>query len=180
MALQYTNRRSQTYILHQGTTKTGKPKYYFSLKTEGNLIDSISEGFEIYENPNCQVYLRKILPKVFSDRELEIVDHGIKKYSKVKNFIIDVKDKSLVIYLADQDVEKLSEILSSLRGQEVDSNRLESLLTYGPMMRFLKRKNSKSFGVQRWCFRGSVDDWIDLDEGEDLESLVKKYAPHLG
>lgn len=180
MALQYTNRRGQTYILHQGTTKTGKPKYYFSLKTEGNLIDAIPEGFEIYENPNSQVYLRKIQPKVFSDRELEIVNQGIKKYSKVKHFIIDVKDKTIIIYLADEDVLNMPAILSPFVGRDTSLKHLETLLTYGPMMRFLKRKNSKSFGVQRWCFRGSVDDWIDLDEGEDLESLVKKYAPHLG
>lgn len=180
MVLQYINRRGQTYVLHQSTTKTGKPKYYFSLKTEGNLLDSIPEGFEIYENPNSQVYLRKIQPKVFSDRELEIVDQGIKQYSKVKNFIIDVKDKSIIIYLADQDVDKLSDILSELGGRDTSSRHIETLLTYGPMMRFLKKKDSKNFWVQRWCFRGAVDDWIDLDAGEDLESLVKKYAPHLG
>ncbi|MCT7977290.1 hypothetical protein [Laspinema olomoucense] len=179
MVLQYTNRRGQTYVLHQSTTKTGKPKYYFSLKTEGNLLDSIPEGFEIYENPNSQVYLRKIQPKVFSDRELEIVDQGIKKYSKIKNFIIDVKDHSMIIHLPDQDVGKVSDILSSFGGYNA-SQHLTSLLTYTPMMRFRRRKDSKNFWVQRWCFRGSVDDWIDLDAGEDLESLVKKYAPHLG
>ncbi|MCT7985511.1 hypothetical protein NG796_19745 [Laspinema sp. A4] len=180
MALQYTNRRGQTYFLHQGTTKTGKPKYYFSLKTEGNLIESIPEGFEIYENPNAQVYLRKIQPKVFSDRELEAVDQGIKKYSKIKNFILDVKDNSIIIHLPEQNVGNISEILTASGRKDTLLNDLESLLTYNPMMRFLRKKDSKSVRVQRWCFRGSVDDWIDLDEGEDLERLVKKYAPHLG
>ncbi|MEM9484752.1 MAG: hypothetical protein AAGA83_13815 [Cyanobacteria bacterium P01_F01_bin.116] len=28
MTITYTNRSLQTYYLHQGTTKTGKPKYY--------------------------------------------------------------------------------------------------------------------------------------------------------
>ncbi|MCT7957156.1 hypothetical protein [Laspinema palackyanum] len=180
MALKYTNRRGQTYFLHQGTTKTGKPKYYFSLKPKGNLINVIPDGYEIYENPNSQVYLRKIKPKLFSDRELETVEQGIKQYSKVKNFIIDVKDKSIIIYLPDQDVDNLSDILSELGGRDISSRHIETLLTYGPMMRFLRRKDSKKFWVQRWCFRGSVDDWIDLAAGEDLESLVKKYAPHLG
>ncbi len=115
MALKYTNRRGQTYVLHQGTTKTGKPKYYFSLKTEGNVIDSIPEGYEIYENPNSQVYLRKIQPKVFSDRELETVEQGIKRYSKIKHFIIDVKDKSIIIYLADEDVLNLPDNLQPIR-----------------------------------------------------------------
>ena len=53
----YTNAKGKTYYLHQGTTKTGKPKYYFSMESEGHLAASIPVGFEIYENPNAQVFL---------------------------------------------------------------------------------------------------------------------------
>ena len=180
MVLKYTNCRGQTYVLHRGTTKTGKPKYYFSLQTNGNVIDSIPEGYEIYEHPRGQVYVRKIQPKVFSDRELETVKQGIKQYSQVKNFILDIKDKSIIIYLADEDVINLPEIFIPFGGKDNYLKHLASVLSYTPMMRFMRRKDSKNFWVQRWCFRGSVDDWIDLDAGEDLESLVKKYAPHLG
>ena len=56
MTITYTNRSLQTYYLHQGTTKTGKPKYFFSKKSEGNLVEQIPDGFEIYENPNAQVF----------------------------------------------------------------------------------------------------------------------------
>ena len=35
MAITYTNRKGKTYYLHEGVTKKGKPRYYFSLKDEG-------------------------------------------------------------------------------------------------------------------------------------------------
>ena len=64
MPITYTNAKEKMYYLHQGTTKTGKPKYYFSTKPEGTLAASIPDGFEIYENPNAQVFLRRIPPKI--------------------------------------------------------------------------------------------------------------------
>src|SRR4029453_1265485 len=50
----HTNAKGKIFYLHQGTTKTGKPKYHFSMQSEGTLAESIPAGFEIYENPNAQ------------------------------------------------------------------------------------------------------------------------------
>ena len=49
----HTNAKGKTYYLHQGTTKTGKPTYHFSMQSEGTLAEIIPAGFEIYENPQC-------------------------------------------------------------------------------------------------------------------------------
>ena len=69
MPITHTNAKGKTYYLHQGTTKTGKPKYYFSMESGGPLADAIPEGFEMYENPNAQVFLRRIPPKLITDEE---------------------------------------------------------------------------------------------------------------
>ena len=45
----HTNRSLQTYYLDQGTTKTDKPRYFFSIKSEGTLVDEIPDGFEIFQ-----------------------------------------------------------------------------------------------------------------------------------
>ena len=58
MAIEYINRKGDTYYLHERKTKTGKPKYHFSMKKDGELVESIPHGYEIYENPNAQVFLR--------------------------------------------------------------------------------------------------------------------------
>ena len=47
-----------------GNVKTGKPRYWFSTKAEGDLVDAMPEGHEIYENPDAQVFLRKIVPQL--------------------------------------------------------------------------------------------------------------------
>ena len=56
MPVKHVNRKRQTYFLHEGKTKTGKPKYFFSKDSEGNLLDAVPDGYEIYENPNAQVF----------------------------------------------------------------------------------------------------------------------------
>lgn len=55
-AVQHINRKEDTYYLHQGRTKTGKPKYFFSRKSEGELCRQLPDGYEIYENPRGQVF----------------------------------------------------------------------------------------------------------------------------
>lgn len=57
--IQFTNRKNNIYYLHRGTTKSGKQKYYFSKNQDGILADAIPDGFEIYENLNAQVFLRR-------------------------------------------------------------------------------------------------------------------------
>ena len=57
MPITHTNAKGQTFSLHQGTTKTGKPKYYFAMQSDGVLANTIPQGYEIYENPNAQVFL---------------------------------------------------------------------------------------------------------------------------
>src|SRR6266478_4379866 len=107
----YTNAKGQPFSLHQGTTKTGKPKYYFAMQGEGTLAESIPAGYEIYENPNAQVFLRRIPPKMLTDEECQIVDEGMRRYAEVKDYKIDVKGNAILIYTAEQDMETLAAIV---------------------------------------------------------------------
>lgn len=152
------------------------------MKEDGVLAESIPEGYEIYEDPNARVSLRKIRPKIITDEEVAIVENGVRDFAKLDNFKIDVKSNSIVVFLPDQDLDRLEGILSQLW---LDSSKvhqaLSEVLSYSPMMRFiLIDEESRKFGVERYCFRGSMDDWIDLDESTDLARLVKKYGKHLG
>jgi hypothetical protein len=65
----HTNAKGQTFSLYQGTTKTGKPKYYFAMQSEATLAKAAPAGYEIYENPNAQIFLRRIPPKIITDDE---------------------------------------------------------------------------------------------------------------
>ncbi|ODS37567.1 hypothetical protein BEH94_10100 [Candidatus Altiarchaeales archaeon WOR_SM1_SCG] len=187
MPVTHINRSGDTYYLHEGKTKKGNPKYYLSKKKDGVILNSIPEGYEIYENPNAQVFLRRIPPKIITDGEISIVEKGVKKYSVLKEFKIDVRKNSIVIFTPDQDPDDLKEILSDFAGYinpDTDSKLSQFLKrnqTYSPMMRFvLTDKKTREFNVERYCFLGSIDDWMVIDTSCDLAKLVKKYTLHLG
>ena len=52
MNVTYTNRKGYTYYLCRGTTKTGKPRYYFAREPKGDPVEQIPEGYEIRESVN--------------------------------------------------------------------------------------------------------------------------------
>jgi len=178
----YINRRSQTFYLHQGKTKTGRPKYFFSLRSSGPLVKALPEEYEVYETPNGQVFLRKKKPTIISDSEIRVVDEGMRRYSDVEYYKVDAKKNAIIVYLADQDIEAIRELLPkkyilTYRGME---KTLDSILDYSPMMRFVLTDNEKrKFVAERYCFLGSIDDWIYISGPDKLENLIKKYLKHL-
>ena len=185
MPITHTNAKGKTYYLHQGTTKTGKPKYYFSTKSEGPLADAIPEGFEIYENPNAQVFLRRIPPKLITDEERQIVEDGMRKYAEVQDYKIDVKGNAIVVYTADQDIETLADVFKDMYPGPAANTQLMTLLRkeihYSPMLQFmLEDAQRRTFVTQRYCFRGAIDDWVDIGTPGKLATLVQKYVKHLG
>jgi len=153
MAVEHINRRGQKYYLHQGITKTGKPKYLFSMKSEG-MVQTIPDGFEIYENPNAQVFLQRIQPKIITDDEIATVDKGIKKFSHLQ-CLIDIKKDIIYIYIPS--------------------------ISYSAMLRFILFDDIKRiFMTERFCSLGSIDDWIGIGGSDTLQKLVEKYVKHLG
>jgi hypothetical protein len=180
----HTNTKGKTYYLHQGMTKTGKSKYYFSMESEGHLAESIPVGFEIYENPNAQVFLRRIPPKIITDEERQVVEDGMRKYAEVQDYKVAVKGHAILVYTADQDIETLADVFKEMYPGPAAHTQLRALLRqgihYSPMLQFLlEDAQRRLFTAQRYCFRGSIDDWIDIGHGP-LPTLVKRYVKHLG
>ena len=183
MPITHTNAKGKLYYLHQGTTKTGKPKYYFSMQSEGTLAASIPAGFEIYENPNAQVFLRRIPPKIITDEERQVVEDGMRKYASIQDYKIDVRGNAIEIHIAHQDSETFREMFTGAR-PDLDQTQIAAFVAqavhYMPMMQFLlEDEQRRTFTAQRYCFIGSIDDWIDLGHGQ-LTKLVKRYIKHLG
>jgi len=183
MAITYVNRKEQTFYLHRRVAKKGNPKYYFSQKNQGELVNSIPKGFEIYEHPNAQVFLRRIRPQLITDEEVEIVRRGMDKYSEVKYYQIDVKKNIISVFLVDQDVEMMSESytsspsMKSMTPQEV-ANEIGS---YSPWLKFvLIDDRRRLFVTERHRFFGSDKEWVEIGEPTELAVLVKKYMKHLG
>lgn len=181
MPVQFKNRKGKRYYLHQGKTKTGAPQYFFSMKAEGDLAEAIPEGYEIYENPNAQVFLRKVQPKLIFDSEKA----GIEKHlpDSPGRFLCDIKGKTITIFEADQEIKSLEESFRSLAfPRMIDASELSrKVTTYSAMFRFtLQNPDKRLFTLERYCFKGSIDDWLYIAGPEELETLTKKYLKHLG
>jgi hypothetical protein len=183
--LTHTNAKGQTFSLYQGTTKTGKPKYYFAMQSEATLATAIPAGYEVYENPNAQVFLRRIPPKIITDVERQVVKEGMHKYATVKDYKIDVKGNALLIYTAEQDMDALTALFKDIYPDPTANvelmTTLRNTLHYSPMLVFqLVDAQRRTFQTQRYCFLGSVDDWITIGKPGTLATLVKRYVKHLG
>lgn len=184
MPITYVNAKGRTYYLHQGTTKTGKPKYHFSPKSEGKLVEVIPESYEIYEHPNAQVFLRQIQPKLITDAERQVVENGMQKYSGVSHYKIDVKGKAILIYSSGQGIAALSSIFQDFPMSAAEKSELMSSfdrhVNYTPVMKFeLIDESKRLFTTQRYCYRGSVDDWIYIGTSGELPLLVRRYVKHI-
>lgn len=185
VAVEYKNRSGKTYYLHIGKTKTGKSKYHFSLKQKGELADEIPEGYEIYEHPaNGRVFLRKELPRLITDLEKHIVEKELKKADPSKWYLVDIKGKEMTIFESNQDIDRLKAIFGP-RAPLNDPSFMDDILSiaveYGPIMKFvLQDEKKRTFGVERYCFLGSIDDWIYIGGPGPLKKIAKEYVKHLG
>ena len=90
---------------------------------------------------------------------------------------MDVQGEHIVVYHAEKSRLDLGDFPFALR-EPIFFGRYMKLLQF-----ILTDEDERTFRVQRWCFRGSIDDWIDLwsSGGEgNLSDLVKKFCPHIG
>ncbi len=183
MPLQYKNGKKQIYFLHQDIINTGKPKYFFSMKNNGNVLDEIPDGFEIYENPNAQVFLRRVQRKIILDNEKNLVEQGIKDFSTLKYWQVDIKKNIIIVFEPNQDVEELAGLYRSVPKSTSSKieERMRQVMSYSPILRFVLIDTDKRlFQTERFCFLGSIDDWIIVGNHGQLKTLVKKYVKHLG
>jgi len=185
MPLSYTNRRAKTYYLHIGKTKTGKDKYFCSMKKDGVLLDEVPEGFEIYENPDGLVYLRRKRKTLLTEDELASIGDAMKTMTSLKDYEYKIEhDKdNITVFLLDDDPKSFLEILNPSKARHERYVREFAIRsgTYTAMMRFrLIDTQERLFETERYCFRGSVDDWIRISVAGTLESHAKNFLKHLG
>jgi len=177
MFIQHINRCSEIYYLYQGITKTGNPKYFFSRKVKDGRLDNIPDGFEIYENPDAQVFLiRKVRPLI-TENEKQFVISAIKNNQDIEYFIIDVKKNIITIYTANDELAATGDFYF------LPFNRvnIQKYLNYMKEMRFvLVDEETRSFIVERFCYRGSIDDWIGIGGPAQLSQIATTFVDSIG
>jgi len=190
MAYQYRNRRGHVYLLQMGKTRKGNDRYYFGRKLTGTPVEEIPAGYEVYESPERgQVFLRKIRPSAISEVERELVAEKVRDHLSHDTFAVEVEGNSLVVWLPTQSLDQADAVVRKLAGPDAlqsqwfraARDQMHRDLSYEKLMRFeLIDEDERLFAAYRWCFRGSIDDWLPIAGpgllSDHLEVLVKRLG----
>ena len=152
------------------------------MKAENTTKEPVPKGFEIYEHPrNAQVFLRKIPQQLITKEEIRVVQKGLKKKLDATQYKIDVRKDSIQIYTPDQDIDALSAIIAEYsKINPTPEKLLQDVITYSPKMQFtLIDKEKRIFIAKRFCYRGEIDDWIDIGTRGSLDEVVDQFIKHL-
>jgi hypothetical protein len=186
MPITYTNRKGFTYTLCRGTTKTGKPRYTFSREPKDEPVEQIPEGYAISESVNGIVSLSKERPNQLRSEEVEAVNAVLARHPLKRKYRIGLKPNRIDIYElvgpGSQDIGamlKKNGLLGAYTPEHLRAS-IDDYARFTPVMRFtLIDAEHRTFGAERMCYLGSIDDWIDIDAGT-LHVLAKRLIPKLG
>ena len=161
MSIQHTARTGKTYYLHVGQGKGGKPNYFFFTEEEGPLADCLPPGFEIYENINGQVFLRRKLPRLITEEEMARVKEALKRHAEEWRYKVKVK-KGLTF---DEVVESMM-----LRANKLNFKYVGNNLMWKDFRAVLGDMDAPRVEVHSFC---------DIAVGRDLLKISVLYLPLL-
>ena len=187
MPITYTNRKGVTYYLCRGVTKTGKPRYYFARELKGEPVEQIPEGFKISESVNGIVSLVRDRPALIRPEEVAAVKAAVERHPKSHKYRVSVKRNRIEIYeQVGPDAEELASALAQEgfvipRLADRIQATMEGRARFTPVLRFiLADEERRTFRVERWCYLGSIDDWIDVGAMGPVDRLARQLIPKLG
>jgi hypothetical protein len=129
------------------------------------------------------VSIRKVRESRLLPAERERLAAWVRELAGIEYFRVEIEEDSLVVYTPDRDPAGAASVLDAMFGDFRAANNKDWIgrnATYLPMLRFtLVDESERLFGIQRWCFRGSINGWFHLAGGQPLETLARKYLPHL-
>jgi hypothetical protein len=168
-------------------TKTGKPRYAFVRNPQDRrVVEEIPPGWTISESVNGIVSLVKERPQKLLPQEVTAVEEAVREHPKERNYRVNVRHDSIEVYEsvgpdADGLISDLRGLGFMTRTKEADLRAiLEGSAQFTPVLRFiLVDEEARIYRAERWCYSGSIDDWIYVDTGP-LEKLAQRMIPTLG
>lgn len=116
--------------------------------------------------------------KIISQKEIKIIKDAINKYSGIIYYQLKNRGNKLTILTGTFSEE---ECALKEAGEKSFEDIYHNSSNYLPMMRFiLVDAEERVFEVERYCFRGSIDDWVFIGGSDNLKELAEKYCKHLG
>ncbi len=181
--VRYTNRKGQTFYLHQRQRADGRTCYVFMKKASETAMVKVPEGYDIVEGIHGQVSLRKRGPRPISDLELRAVRRVLEAHEHLQLCRAADKGKTIEIYEPrNEPLDGKNHPLGWGRGWSAEQLREynERRAEYWPQMRFvLVDRKKRLFRVERMCYRSWHDGWLSLERTGPISELAEEYLPHL-
>jgi len=124
--------------------------------------------------------------------EIAAVEAAVQRHRKSRNYRVSAKHDEIQVYeLVGPDPEDLifalkqEELFRSAIDQQIYGDRIRAERErYGQftlVLRFVLLKGEpRTFCVKRWCYLGSIDDWIDVGAMGPVDKLARQWIPRLG
>lgn len=158
MALSIENSNKKSYFIKSRTTKKGNMTYYLTTKEDESCLDEIPKGYEVFEKYDYgSLFIRKKIESLFTQVEIDKLRKHLDKNKSIYDYRINIHGKEIAIYTAE-----------SIRFEE----RMR--------IKVFEDGSERNFEVERFCYRGSVDDWITIGSESDIDKIGSKYLIHLG
>lgn len=185
--LSYTNRMGDTYFLHAGKTKTGKPRYFVAKTVRAGALDVMPKGYEFSESVNGVVSVRRVnttAPEI-PESDLAMVRAELARHQQTQGHRVDAVKDEIIVFEPRGGVGPAA-LAEFARAAHVHPDLLEPLwgrrasrVRYDPVMKFVPAETPGHYAVHRMTYRGAGGWSWSLTIGP-LRRLVSKYIKHLG
>ena len=201
----YTSRKGITYYLHACVTKGGKERYVLTRSADGALRE-LPAGYEVAENVNGQVSVRRLRPRRITSQEESLVQAALEAHG-LEHYRLEVKDDCITLFEPDRDPDKIANLVGPFALSEDLGKQLTAMLRkqvgdavvdeyigngkeklreqvlqrtrYYPVLLFrLANEAKRLFATERMTYVGQGS-WRFL-QVLPLAKGTDRYLPHLG
>ena len=185
--LAFTNRRGATYYLHEGKTKTGKPRYFAAKTVRKGALATMPAGYEFSESINGVVSVRKVDPSAprVPDTDLAMIRAEAARHEHLRLHRIEAVKGEIVVFealggMSLDGMEDMARIWGvSPEMMEARLGPLKSKTRYDPVIKFEPADKPGHYAVYRMTYRGEGGWSWPLSIGP-LKKLARKYLKHVG
>ncbi|MBI2893402.1 MAG: hypothetical protein HYY06_07605 [Deltaproteobacteria bacterium] len=177
----YQNRMGDTYFLHEGRTKTGKPRYFFAKTTGEGAVATMPKGFEVSESINGVVSVRRKIAgaSAVPEEDVKVVELAVGRHSHLRGYMVRALDDAVVVFEPYPRPDDLRDIAQRLGGADRVTALIENRMKrvqYAPVMKF--EREGDGYRVLRMTYRGKGGWSWPLATGK-LRELVKRFVRHI-
>jgi hypothetical protein len=181
IALTYVNRMGDTYYLHEGKTKTGKPRLFFAKAIREGALAEMPDGFEVSESINGVVSVKRKTPGAVSvpDEDVTVVQSAIGRHAHLRGYMVRAQGNAIVVFEPHPRPDELRGLFDRMGYLGQPDRFIEGRMKqaqYAPVMKF--EREGDGYLVRRMTYRGEGGWSWPLKQGKlvDLAKMVGKIG----